>query len=163
MQLLHLITILNEQGWDAVFAAPESGPIVELLKETGTRVELDDSFLVDTSREKLRALSREFDVVVANTIVCWPAVEAAHRENIPVIWYIHETQVATRFIKQISQVRDALNLARLIVVPTKQTGRILEGATRTRIETVPYGIPDPSGIESKTNGKTISFVTLGSF
>jgi glycosyltransferase involved in cell wall biosynthesis len=163
MELLHLITILNEQGWDAVFAAPEPGPIVELLKETGTRIELDGSFLIDTSREKLRALSREFDVVVANTIVCWPAVAAAHRENIPVIWYIHETQVAARFIKQISQVRDALDFARLIVVPTKQTARILESATRTRIEIVPYGIPEPPKIESKKNGKTISFVSLGSF
>jgi O-antigen biosynthesis protein len=163
MELLHLITVLNEQGWDAVFAAPESGPIVELLKETGTRVELDGSFFVDTSREKLRVLSREFDVVVANTIVCWPAVAAAHRENIPVVWYIHETLVAARLIKQIWQISDALNMARLIVVPTRQTARVLNGATQTRIETVPYGVPDRSDFGSQPKGDLISFVALGSF
>lgn len=163
MQLLHLIKGLNQQGWNTTFAAPEPGPIADLLKKSGTRVEIDSNFLVDPAGEQLRGLCREFELVVANTIVSWPAVQAAHRENVPVIWYIHETQVATRFIKQVSQARDALNLARLIVVPTKQTARILQGATRTKIEIVPYGIPDLSEIESKTNGKTVSFVTLGSF
>jgi glycosyltransferase involved in cell wall biosynthesis len=163
LQLLHLITRLNEQDWNAVFAAPELGPVAELLRQRGTRVELDGSFLVDPDRAKLRALAREFDVVVANTITCWPAVEAAHRENVPVLWYIHETLVAAQFIKQVWQISDALNTARLIVVPTSQTARVLNGATQTRIETVPYGIPDQSNFGSQPDGDLISFVALGSF
>ena len=163
MQLLHLITALNEQGWDAVFAAPEAGPISELLEKAGTRVELDDTFLVDPDRKKLRALYSDFDLVVANTIMSWPAVEAAHHENVSVVWYIHETLVAARFIKQIWQMHEALNFPRVIVVPTRQTADILKGATRTRIEIVPYGVPAVSGFASTPNEKTISFVVLGSF
>lgn len=165
MQLWHLIRAMNEEGWAAVFAAPESGPIADLLKKTGTRVEIDNSFLVDTTHQKLRALCREFDVVVANTITSWPAVKAAHQENIPVIWYIHETLVGARFIQQVWQANAALHLARLIVVPTKQTARVLKGTTQTRIVTVPYGIPDmaESASKEKTNGKATSFVALGSF
>ena len=165
MQLLHLIGAMNVQGWDAVFAAPERGPIADSLKNAGTHVEIDISFLVDPAHQKLRALCRKFDVVVASTVTSWPAVEAAHQENVPVIWYIHETLVGARFIKQIRQANAALHLARLIVVPTEQTARVFKGITQTRIVTVPYGIPDvtASASDEKTNAKTISFVALGGF
>jgi glycosyltransferase involved in cell wall biosynthesis len=165
MQLLHLIKAMNEQGWDAVFAAPEPGPISDLLKGTGTRVEIDSSFLVDTTHQQLRTLCRKFDLVVANTITSWPAVEAAHQETVPAIWYIHETLVAARFLKQVWQASAALHVARLIVVPTEQTAGMLKGATKTRIVTVPYGIPDMADLapKKKANGKKISFAAVGSF
>ena len=165
MQLLHLIGTMNEQGWAAIFAAPEPGSIADLLRKSGTHVEIDSSFLVDPTHQALRALCRDFDLVVANTITSWPAVEAAHQENVPVIWYIHETLVAARVIKQVWEANTALHLARLIVVPTEQAARLLEGATQTRIVTVPYGIPDVAHFMSKEKkkGKTISFATLGSF
>ena len=163
VQLLHLLPILNRQGWETVFATPESGPIVDLLQEAGVRVELDDKFLVEPEHEKLRTLCREFDLVVANTITSWPAVEAAHLENVPAVWYIHETLVAAQFMKRIWQIGKMLNVARVIVVPTRRTAGILQGATRTRIETIPYGIPDLAAPAKLERDGPISFVTLGSF
>ncbi len=165
MQLLHLIKALNEEGWNAVFAAPEDGPISDLLKKSGARVEIDASFLVDTTHKKLRALCRRFDLVVANTVTSWPAVEAAHQENVPAIWYIHETLVAARFLKQVWQASAALHLARLIVVPTRQAARVLKAATQTRIATVPYGIPDVASLvrERRSKDKRTSFLAIGSF
>lgn len=165
MQLLHLIRVITAQGWEAAFATPESGPIVDLLRKDGVRVERVSNFLAEPDPEKLRALCREFDVVVANTVASWPAVEAAHKENIPAIWYIHETLVGAQFMKQVWQANAALHLARLIVVPTEQTARVFKGTTQTRIVTVPYGIPDAaaSAPKEKANAKTISFVALGSF
>src|SRR6266446_10879186 len=161
--LFYLGRWLKENGWQPLVAAPEDGPISDLLKNAGVCVEVDPTLLIDPKREKLCALCRESDVVVANTITSWPAVEAAHGENVPLIWYLHETLVAVRFIKQISQVRDALQIAQLIVVPTRQTARVLGGASRTRIEVVPYGIPEPKNVASETNGASLSFVALGSF
>jgi O-antigen biosynthesis protein len=163
LALFYLGSWLKRKGWEPVVAAPERGPISDLLENSGVRVEIDPTLLTDPQREKLRALCRESDIVVANTITSWPAVEAGHRENVPVIWYLHETLVAVRFIKQISQVRDALELARLIVVPTRQTGRVLQGATRTRIEVVPYGIPEPGNATPRADSQAVSFVALGSF
>src|SRR6266446_1951618 len=161
--LFYLASWLQRNGWRPLVAAPEHGPISDLLKNAGVRVEIDPALLIDPEREKLRALCRESDVVVANTITSWPAVEAAYGENVPLIWYLHETLVAVRFIKQISQVRDALQIAQLIVVPTRQTARILAGASRTRVEVVPYGIPEPENVAPETNGASLSFVALGSF
>ena len=161
--LFYLGRWLKENGWQPLVAAPEHGPISDLLKNAGVCVEVDPALLIDPKREKLCALCRQSDIVVANTITSWPAVEAAHGENVPLIWYLHETLVAVRFIKQISQVRDALQIAQLIVVPTRQTARILAGASRTRVEVVPYGIPEPEHVAPETNGASLSFVALGSF
>jgi glycosyltransferase involved in cell wall biosynthesis len=165
MQLLHLVGAMNAQGWGAVFAAPERGPIADSLKNAGTDVEIDISFLVDPAHQKLRALCRKFDVVVANTVASWAAVEAAHQENVPVIWYIHETLTAARFIKQVWQANAALHLARLIIVPTEQAARLLKGATQTPIVTVPYGMPDVAHFVSKEKkkSKTTLFTALGGF
>ncbi len=161
--LFYLGRWLKENGWQPLVAAPEHGPICDLLKNADVRVEIDPALLIDPNREKLRALCRESNVVVANTITTWPAVEAAHGENVPLVWYLHETLVAVRFIKQISQVRDALQMAQLIVAPTRKTASVLAGASRTRIEVVPYGIPEPKNGAPEINSASLSFVVLGSF
>src|SRR3984893_18228533 len=161
LALFYLGSWLKRKGWEPVVAAPEHGPLPDLLGKSGVRVEIDPTLLTDPKREKLRALCRESDVLVANTITSWPAVEAGHRENVPVIWYLHETLVAVRFIKEISQIRSALELAHLLVVPTRQTGCVLQGTTRTRIEVVPYGIPEPPNATPRADSQAVSFVALG--
>ena len=161
--LFYLACSLQRNAWQPLVAAPEHGPVADLLKNAGIRVEIDPALLIDPHREKLRALCRESDVCVANTITTWPAVEAAHYERVPSVWYLHETLVAVRLIKQISQIRDALNLPCVIVVPTKQTARVLAGASHARIEVVPYGIPEPEKVASGMNSESVCFVALGSF
>ena len=163
MRLLDLITALNREGWNAALAAPGESPLTDLLKKTGTRVEIDKSFNADPARENLRLLCRQYDLVVANTINSWPAVEAAHAEDIPAVWYIHETLSAVRLIKQVPKVKDTLDLARLIVVPTKHTARHLKDATRTKIETLSYGIADVAGAKSTAGHDAVSFVSLEPF
>jgi glycosyltransferase involved in cell wall biosynthesis len=163
LALFYLASWLQRNGWQPLVSAPEHGPISALLENAGVPVQIDPELLIDPGRKKLRALSRGCALVVANTITTWPAVEAARRENIPVIWYLHETLVAVRFIKQISQVRDALQMAELIVVPTVQTARVLAGASRTRIEVVQYGIPEPENPGQQANDTSLSFIALGSF
>jgi glycosyltransferase involved in cell wall biosynthesis len=163
MQLLHLIIALNERGWQAVLAAPEPGPMVDLLERTETRVELDKSLLRDSYHKKLRSLCREFDVVVANTIAGWPAVYVARREKIPVIWYLHETRAATQFLEQHPKMRPVLRNPDRIVVPSQQTAELLYGAVDAKIEVVPYGIPDPGDRATKKESKATSFIVLGSF
>jgi glycosyltransferase involved in cell wall biosynthesis len=163
MQLLHLIIALNEQGWQAVLAAPEPGSIVDLLERTETRVELDKSLLLDPNHKKLRALCREFDVVVANTIASWPAVYVARREKIPVIWYLHETRVAAQFMEQHAKMRPVLRDPDRIVVPSQQTAELLYGVVDAKIEVVPYGIPNPGDRVAKKESKATSFIALGSF
>ena len=133
------------EGWNLLVAAPESGPISDLLAADGVPLVIHPGLLEEAGHRKLRELAARHDVVVANTIISWAAVRAAHLEGKPVIWYLHETLVAVRLIRQIPEMGPTLELATLLVTPTRQTARIFEGITHTAIEVVPYGIPGEAG------------------
>ncbi|MEY2560581.1 MAG: hypothetical protein QOG51_996, partial [Verrucomicrobiota bacterium] len=161
IQLLHLVRWLHTDGWELTVAAPEPGPISDLLLADGIQVVLHPGLLDEPEQDKLRELSSGFDVVVANTIVSWPAVRAAHSEGKPVIWYVHETLVAVRLIREISQIEPTLELATLLITPTRKTAQILQGLTRTPIEVVPYGIPVAEGPRNR-DGNCRAFITAAS-
>lgn len=144
IQLLHLVRWLKKNDWNLLVAAPESGPISDLLLADGIEVVIHPGLLEEQGHEKLRELTRQSDIVLANTIVAWRAVRVAQAENKPAIWYLHETLVAVRLIRQIGEIGPTLNLASVLVTPTRQTARVFEAITRTPVEVIPYGIPEPS-------------------
>jgi GT2 family glycosyltransferase/glycosyltransferase involved in cell wall biosynthesis len=162
IQLLHLVRRLQEDRWDLAVAAPEPGPISDLLSADGAAIVIHPGLLEEPGHEKLRELSAQFDVVVANTVVSWRAVRAAHSEGKPVIWYLHETLVAVRLIREIPEMRTTLELATLLVTPTRQTARIFEGITHTPIEVVPYGIPAVRVASDNADNRDVTFITLAS-
>jgi GT2 family glycosyltransferase/glycosyltransferase involved in cell wall biosynthesis len=162
IQLLHLVKWLQKEGWKLLVATPERGPISDLLAGDGVPLVIHPGFLQEPGHAKLRELAAQYDVVVANTIVSWAAVRAAHLEGKRVIWYLHETLVAVRLIRQIPEIRPTLELATLIVTPTRQTARILEGVTHTPIEVVPYGIPAVQATGRDVVDARVSFLTAGS-
>lgn len=162
IQLVHLARWLKETGWKVAVAAPDAGPISEMLAGDGIETMTEPTLLTDLEHAKLRELCRDYDVILANTIVSWPAVRAAHLEKRPVLWYLHETLVAVRLMRAISEIRPAMQIASVLVTPTRQTARVYEGLTLAPIEVVPYGIPKPPIIPGPKN-ETICFATLGSF
>lgn len=163
--LFHLACSLQESGRAPVIAAPERGPISELLEARNIEVLIDATFLIDPAHEKLTELCGGFDVVVANTIASWPAVRAARAAGARAVWYLHETLVAIELIGKISEIRPTLEEAHLLITPTQQTARVYQGITRTLVEVVPYGIPEPNCVtESGRNAdKRLKFVALGSY
>jgi len=162
IQLVHLVRWLKEAGWEVAVAAPDEGPISEMLARDNITTVVEPTLLTDLEHEKLRALCRDYEVIVANTIASWPAVRAAHLEKRPVLWYLHETLVAVRLMRAISEIRPAMKMANVLVTPTRQTARVYEGLTLAPIEVVPYGIPKPPVSPGRKDDSTC-FVTLGSF
>ena len=162
IQLVHLARWLTKAGWEIAVVAPDEGPISELLARDGVATMAESTLLTDPQHTKLRELCPDYDVIVANTIVSWPAVRAAHLERRPVLWYLHETLVAVRLMRAIPEIRPALQMANVLVTPTRQTAGVYEGLTHAPIEVVPYGIPKPPHISQPKN-HAICFVTLGSF
>lgn len=163
--LFHLACWLQENGRAPVIAAPEAGPISELLLGRGLEVVLNETFLTEPAHAKLAEICGEFDVVVANTIASWPAVRAARAAGARAIWYLHETLVAIDLIGKISEIRPTLDQAHLLITPTQQTARVYEGITRTPVEVVPYGIPQPRAVAVEREGSDgrTKFVALGSY
>jgi glycosyltransferase involved in cell wall biosynthesis len=162
IQLVHLVRWLKRAGWELAVAVPDMGPISEMLARDGIATVTEPTLLTDLEHGKLRELCRDYDVIVANTIASWPAVRAAHREKRPVLWYLHETLVAVRLMRAISEIRPAMQMASVLVTPTRQTARVYEGLTLAPIEVVPYGIPKPAVAPGRRDD-AICFVTLGSF
>ncbi|MGZ5022362.1 MAG: glycosyltransferase, partial [Chthoniobacterales bacterium] len=162
LQLLYLVRWLQRDGWDLAVATPETGPIVDSLIADGVSVVIHPRLLEEDERGKLRELCAEYDVVVANTIIAWPAVRAARAAGKRVIWYLHETLVAVRLMREIAEMMPTLDLATLLVTPTRQTARIFQDLTPTTIEVVPYGIPAPSiAARNNKNGRK-AFITMAS-
>lgn len=162
IQLLHLVKWLQKEGWELLVATPEPGPISDLLAADGIPLVIHPGLLLEPGHAKLRELAAQYDIVVANTIISWAAVRAAHLEGKRVIWYLHETLVAVRLIRQIPEIGPTLELATLIVTPTRQTARILEGMTHTPIEVVPYGIPAVQVDGQRAAAARVTFVTAAS-
>jgi O-antigen biosynthesis protein len=170
IQLLHLITWLKDHGWEVAVAVPkpgrpEAGPISAKLTQIGVGIFplLDLSLPADM--ERLRALCRQFDVVIANTLVMWAAVQAAHEEGIPTIWYIHESLVARPLIAQICEIQPTFAMADLLVMPTQRTAQLYAPFTDRAIEVLPYGIP-PAMTARETplhNSTRNSFLLLGTY
>jgi len=161
IQLLHLARASHAEGWKLQVAAPERGPISDLLAADGIEVLIHPGLLEEPDQKKLRELAAAADVVLANTIVSWNAVRAARAEDKPVIWYLHETLVAVRLIRQIAEIGPTLHLATLLVTPTDRTAQVFQGLTNTPVVVVPYGIPTPlSGSRQPSEQRT--FITLAS-
>lgn len=163
LALFHLASWLKRKGWELMVVAPERGPISDLLEGAQIDVTLEASLLTDPEHGQLREFARSVDVVVANTIAAWQAIRAAHRENVRAIWYLHETMVATDLVGKIPEIRPTLELADLLVTPTRATARVYQSLTRTPIEVIPYGIPDLGALDQNaTTGKT-RFLSLGTY
>ncbi|MGI8481292.1 MAG: glycosyltransferase, partial [Chthoniobacterales bacterium] len=163
MQLLHFLPWLRDRGWEIALAAPEPGPISELLQAQGVPVVIDGTLFTDPARVRLQEICAGFDLVVANTIVSWAAVRVAHRLHKPVIWYLHETLVAVRLMREIPEIRPTLLMADLLITPTQRTAEIYRDITHAPIVVVPYGIPTPSQLPQQKKHDVCVFVALGSF
>lgn len=168
IQLFHLVNWLKRKAWDVSVAVPkkesaESGPITAELQRIGVEIfpVIDLSSRPDLA--ELGALCARFDVVVANTLVMWAPVRAANEQRIPTIWYIHESLVAEQLIAHIPEIKPALGLADILVMPTERTAQLYATWTDRPIRVVPYGIaPAPSG-KSGTDLAYTRFLLLGTY
>jgi O-antigen biosynthesis protein len=168
IQLLHLVTWLKSKDWEITAAVPkqttpESGPITACLTKIGIKILPVLDLAAPPDFALLRASCQRFEIIIANTLVMWAAVRAAHDAGVPSIWYIHESLVARQLMKQIPEIQPTLSLAQILVVPTRRTARVYDGYVHRKMEVVPYGIPPNGGaLEKGISGGPI-FLLLGSY
>ncbi len=87
---------------DIVVLSPLDGPLRQLYEEAGCSVHLVEkpAELFRSGKTGLNAVSQvsalltknNVDVVLANTVLCWWAIEAAVLVRIPSVWIIHESE-----------------------------------------------------------------------
>jgi glycosyltransferase involved in cell wall biosynthesis len=154
---------LKARGWETVIVAAEDGPVLDSVRDKAIELIFKPQLLIDPTYAALRQLARKFDLVVANTIAAWTAVQAAHLEQTPVVWYLHETQVGVGLMKLIHMIEPSLGLANALIVPTKTTARIYQPFTKRPIQVVPYGIPELGQVATRPSDTRITFVTTATY
>lgn len=160
IQLAYLVQWLRARGWKTTVVTPEPGPLAAMLD--GVEVIYESQLLIDPTYGALRRLAPQFDLVIANTVATWEAVQASHLERVPVLWYIHETQVGVQLMELIHMIEPSLELADTVVTPTHATMRIYERFRSTPFRIVPYGIPEV-GKSAKESGDILRCITIGTY
>lgn len=100
--------LMKKQGYFVTVASPVDGPYRERLEEQGITVIIDE--LILTGHESSLVLARSFDLVIANTIVCWPSVGELSKTT-PTYLYSHETELVHQFAHAYPGFIDALRSA----------------------------------------------------
>ena len=77
----------------------------------------------------------------------------------PVVWYIHETQVGVQLMQIIHMIEPSLAVADAIVTPTQTTARVYAPFRSGHIDVVPYGIP-PIAAATTANRDKLSFAVV---
>ena len=160
--LAHLVGWLKRYGWEPVVVAPEEGPAAEMFRNYGVELRFERDLLSDPAHGALRSMILPFDLVVANTIAAYRAVQAAQLEHTPVLWYLHESLVALQLIEQIPELRPALAAADALVTPTETAAAIYRPFTDRPIHVVPHGYPEVKGAPPLP-GRPFTFVTIATY
>ena len=161
--LLHLAIWCKRNGMFVLIVAPDDGPLREKYEAAGIPLIIDP--LIMTGHESFVKLARDFDCVLANTIRSEPAVRSAYAAKVPVIWWVHETQVGEHSLREDVKLRSTLALADVVLAPSERTASVYRPFTDLSVKCSFYGIPDAGeGVASSGNGqpRALRFLVLGS-
>ncbi len=93
--VFEIASALRSMGHFVTVITPEDGPFRARLTDIDVPVIVDELAL--RRHDSLLRLARNFDLVVCNTVVTWPAVLQLS-SALPVYWYIHEMSLLTHLL-----------------------------------------------------------------
>jgi O-antigen biosynthesis protein len=130
---------LSRLGHFVVVISPSDGPYRAALVSIGITVIIDALCL--SQHPRFSAFARNFDRVIANTVVTMPAVRQL-ADVVDVYWYIHESQILGEYFALYPDYVDCLKAfeTRAVVwAASKRTQRSL-ARLRGDVETLEYGV-----------------------
>ena len=160
IQLAYLVQWLHAHRWSTTVLAPEPGPLEDML--SGIEIIYEPTLLRDPTYAALRGHVPHYDLVIANTIATWQAVQVAQLEKVPVIWYVHETQVGRELMKIVHMIEPSLEIADVVVTPTAATARAYSAFRGKPIDVIPYAIPAVKA-RRRTRAERITFAVIGTY
>lgn len=151
---------LRAAGHYVVVLSPTDGPYRERLQAAGVDVIIDT--LVFHQRADFLHFARNFDKVIFNTIICWPAIGQL-LGIVDLFWYIHESSLIRRLAEALPAFPEILRSGVPIWAASRFSARHLqEFGIDPRI--LEYGIEDRSRLQhASRNDKDIVIGVFGSY
>ena len=161
--LLEMAKQLKEMGTTAVVTCPSDGPLREETESRGIPAVIIPQLFEEGTLSDIADL---FDFIVVNTLVCCPAVRELNGADIPVLWWIHETEEA---YGNCTDIMPAVLLSNITAVTAgPRAGAFLKKHRPLyEAEELPYAIPDfyTSGENKRTgkkaDGGVVTFTLIG--
>lgn len=145
------------QGDFVVVCSPTDGPYRRRLLELGVHVVVDP--LLFHNHKWTEDFGRNFDLVVANTVVCWPAV-AQLSPSVDVFWYIHEAELIEELVARHPALATTLSSAKAVWAGSDFSAKILRDLG-VKAEVMPYGVDQPP--PSSPPGRKVVIGLFGSY
>jgi GT2 family glycosyltransferase/uncharacterized protein (UPF0335 family) len=163
MMLFHAARWCRNNGVFVLVMAPQDGPLGDKLKAEGIPLIIDP--LIETEDVSFSRFARDFDCIVANTILSWAVVDAMQHENVPIAWWLHEpASSGERCIRMYPKLRAALPLPDMLFAPSEQTAAAYRSFTDRPVRCLRNATPDlgleRNGAEDAT-GRPLRFLLLG--
>ena len=161
LYLLHLAEWCWQNEFFVTIIAPGDGPLRQ--KITSAKIPLIIDPLVATGHESFGRVIRGFDLVLANSVRTPTAIPPARRENVPVAWYIHETDVGEHYLKHDVRVRVAVPLANLIFAASERSLSVFRPYAVCPMRKLVSGCPDGRAqvTAERRDDNRVHFLMLG--
>ena len=161
MMLFYAASWCKRHGMFVAVMAPADGPLRAKYEAEGIPLIVDP--LVEEEHESFSAFARDFDCVVANTIRTSAVVRTLKREEVPVVWWLHEPgSVGEHYLREEPKLRAAMPLADLLLAPSEQTAAVYRPFTERPVKCLPNAIPDIAGGSTREASSKLRFLLLAS-
>jgi O-antigen biosynthesis protein len=144
LMLVEVAKALQREGMLVVISTATGGPLVATCIAEGIPVVIDGEILRDPARSE--RFMRGFDIVGANTVLSWRAIDLAVSLGKPAVWLVQEPRFGLAEIERGgSEARAAFERATRVVFPSRNTSMLYrQFGDAARHLAVHYGIPDVS-------------------
>lgn len=147
-----LAVTLKAQGRFVTVFSPSDGPMRQRLLDAGVAVVIDEIIL--TGHDAATAPLLHFDLLIANTIVCWQTVDAVS-DRVDVYWYTHETELVKHFASTPGFV-ETLKKPKKLWSGSRMAAAVLE-TYGVESQVVEYGVDDAARAVSDQKLKVAVF------
>jgi O-antigen biosynthesis protein len=158
--VFEMARVLREAGHFVVVASPADGVFRKQLNDIGIPVIVDELLLRQHS--SLEKFAKNFDLVIANTVVTWPAVKLLSKV-VETYWYIHEISLLQHLLNVQPEIKDAFHLAKTVWVGSDHAAQLVL-LHRSDVLVLKYGVnPLSQEMEPLSTSKRLKVALFGSY
>lgn len=156
LMLYHLAKELIKDGFNPLVVSYNGGSLTKSFEEIGVKVLVGEVY--SDNKQVLKNLASNFDKVIANSIVCFSAIDEIN----DAIWWIHEGQsIETGFMKDYPELETVLKKAKNIFVVSEYAQEVIN-KYNPNSQIIKLGIEDFYKEEiKKDKNEKIKFAIVG--